>query len=170
MCPLRYDPISKIWLASIVVRSISSIDTRKKSSIAFERKESKRLNFFHLTNTQKLFFSRRSSSTKRPVLVEPTETVDTSIITTSAFKSRTPWSAPMRANSRRNTCRGGSNIHPHHHRILLVSCSIRIIAEPWGVSREIISNETRVLIWSGGRACGYRNPHRTRLQCSRRLP
>lgn len=48
------------------------------------------------------FFFERSSSKKRPISVEPPPNIDTSIITTSASKSRTPWSAPMRGNSRRN--------------------------------------------------------------------
>lgn len=51
----------------------------------------------------------RSSPKKRAVPVEPPVNVDTSIITTSASKSRTPWSAPMRGNNRRNLRPGHLN-------------------------------------------------------------
>ncbi|CAF3511851.1 unnamed protein product [Rotaria sp. Silwood1] len=50
----------------------------------------------------KITKKRKSSPKKRTVTVEPTSNVDTSIITTSVSKSRTPWSAPMRGNNRRN--------------------------------------------------------------------
>ncbi|UJR28969.1 hypothetical protein I4U23_010187 [Adineta vaga] len=61
----------------------------------------------------KIARKRKSSSKKRTVpIVEPAVNVDTSIITTSVSKSRTPWSAPMRGNNRRNVRPG--NINPNN--------------------------------------------------------
>ncbi|CAF3938847.1 unnamed protein product [Adineta steineri] len=57
----------------------------------------------------KISKKRKTSPKKRTVTVEPPSHVDTSIITTSVSKGRTPWSAPMRGNNRRNVRPGNMN-------------------------------------------------------------
>ena len=85
---------------------------KRKSSKKLIKNESKRKKA-KKSKEKLIFISSRSSSKKRTVSVEPTSNIDTSIITTSVSKGRTPWSAPMRGNNRRNVRPGGNPNPPN---------------------------------------------------------